>query len=177
MAYERGRAEVRSFIAGLPAQIEAKLLRGAARAAAKVVVDEAREQCVDKEVAAALTVKVMVEPDFVLARIFPDPRKPGVSRAIWVEYGTDPHLISVSEEDRGGMSVGRINRLTKEGSLVIGGHFVGPVVEHPGATPHPFLRPAIDTKKGEAIAAAQRYINARVSPTGIAGGPDTEEGA
>ena len=50
---------------------------------------------------------------------------------------------------------------------MINGHFVGTAVHHPGARPHPFLRPALDTKEGEAIAAAQSYINGRVWPAGI----------
>lgn len=174
MASARGRSEVKRYIASLPGQIETKLLRGAARAAANVIRDEAQAECIDDEVAAALKVRTKVQPGLITARIKIDRRMPGSSRALWIEYGTDPHLISVSDQDRGGMSVGRINQLNKEGSLVIGGHFVGPVVEHPGAKAHPFLRTALDRKEVDAIAAAQSYINARVSRGGITGAAEPE---
>ena len=107
--------------------------------------------------------------------------KPGwpLSVATWLEYGTDPHFISVDDSQRQGRSVARINRLAKEPdsnhSLVIGGQFVGTTVFHPGARPEPAFRPALDTKEGEAIAAAQRYIDAKIARSGLA--PEsTEEG-
>lgn len=177
MATARGRAEVKRYIASLPGEIETKLLRGAARAAANVIRDEAKARCVDEEVAASLKVRTKVEPGRITARISPARNMPGVSRALWAEYGTAPHLISVSDADREGRSVGRINRQAKDGSLVIGGHFVGPVVQHPGAQAHPFLRPALDVKEAAAIAAAQGYINARTSSGRIVGAEDPGDDA
>jgi hypothetical protein len=99
--------------------------------------------------------------------------RPGYNwfRALWLEYGTDPHFISVSESERKGRSIGRVNQQLREAggnaSLVIGGKFVGETVFHPGARPYPFLRPALDVKEADAVRAAQAYINASVSRRGI----------
>lgn len=161
----RGRAEVRSFIASIPGQTN-KLLRGAARAAANVVAAEARDRTNSSEVRGSIKVAVAAEEEGrIIAKI--QTKGPGAYIAPWEEYGTAPHYISVDESQRRGMSVKRINKGVKEGSLVINGKFVGTTVHHPGARPHPFLRPALDTKEGEAIQAAQEYINARVKPSGI----------
>lgn len=172
MVTVRGRAEVRQFMAQIPADLEAKVLRGAARAAAKVVAEEAKSRSISAEVSAAIKVATKREDDRVIAKV--QVKGPGAYIAPWLEYGTEPHFITVDESQRGGRSIARINQLTKEGSLVIGGQFVGSTVFHPGARPHPFLRPALDIKEREAVAAAQAYINARVSRAGFAG--TAEEG-
>lgn len=167
----RGKGEVKQFLAQLPNQIEDRVLRGAARAAANVVADEAKSRSISPEVTAAIKVATKREEGRIIAKV--QVKGPGAYIAPWLEYGTDPHFISVDDSQRGGMSVGKVNRSVKAGSLVIGGQFVGTTVHHPGARPHPFLRPALDVKEGEAIGAAQRYINARVGPAGIAPGGDT----
>jgi len=166
----RGRSEVKAFIGKLPGEIERKLLRGAARAAAKVVAEEAQARSISDEVSAAVKVgRTKVEPGRVVVKV--QVKGPGSYIAPWLEYGTAPHFISVDDRQRAGMSVRRINQKVREaggdGSLVINGKFVGATVFHPGARPHPFLRPALDVKQGEAIAAAQTYINSRVSRRGI----------
>jgi hypothetical protein len=168
----RGRAEVKRFIGQLPGEIERKLLRGAGRAAANVIAEEARDRSISDEVKGAIKVKVTSAEGQVIARI--QVKGPGSYIGPWLEYGTDPHFISVDDSQRQGMSVAKINQEQKRGSLVIGGQFVGATVFHPGARPHPFLRPALDVKADAAIAAAQGYINNRVTPAGITGSPDPE---
>jgi HK97 gp10 family phage protein len=171
MPTSKGGSAVRSFIAGLPAEIEGKLLRGAARAAATVVADEAKSRTHSSRVRGAIRVATSAQEGRIVAKV--QVKGPGAYLAPWEEYGTRPHLISVDESQRHGMSIGRINKLASEPgqnhSLVIGGKFVGKTVMHPGAKPHPFLRPALDTKEGEAIEAAQAYIDARITPGGITG--------
>lgn len=151
-------------MAQVPTQM-VRLLGGAVRAGANVIAKGAAERSISEEVAAAIKVRVRRTPDRVTA--FIETRGKGSFMAPWLEHGTSPHFISVDPLDRGGMTVGRINRLNKE-SLVIGGKFVGRTVKHPGAEPHPFLRPALDLDGPEAIATAQKYINARVSRSGVA---------
>jgi hypothetical protein len=167
MATSTGRSEVKAYMASLPAQIEKKLLRGAARAAAEVVADEARDRVISPEVRKAIKTRTSAEEGRVIAKV--QVQMGGYNLPLWLEYGTDPHFISVDDSQRQGMSVRKVNDAHKAGSLVINGQFVGATVLHPGARPHPFLRPALDTKEAEAIAAAQNYINARVSPAGITG--------
>ena len=182
MATARGGGEVKRLIASLPAQIEKRLLPGAARAGANVIADEARDQCIDK-----LKVRTKAEPGLVVARIKPDPKMPGAFRATWIEYGTDPHFITVDKAASGGRTARRINYLdAKAGAegragpgstLVINGKPVGTTVWHPGARPFPFLRPALDTKRAAAVTAAQAYVDKHVTRSGIAPVPDAEEDA
>lgn len=157
MAWAKGRSEVKRYIAGLPNEIEKKLLRPAARAMATVVAEEARRRCRSQRVAGQIKTKVKGHDGKIFGMV--QVLKSGPSNeAIWLEYGTAAHEISVR----------------KAKSLVIGGQFVGTTVTHPGAQPEPFLRPTADTKEREALAAGQAYINARVKPSGIVGGDDAE---
>lgn len=168
MATVKGLSDVKRFIANLPGQLESKVLRGAARAAANVVADEARIRSISDEVTKAIKVSASSKGGRITAKV--QVKGPGAYIAPWLEYGTAPHFISVDDSQRQGMSVNRINTLRKEGkSLVIGGKFVGDTVFHPGASAHPFLRVSLDTKEAEAIAAAQSYINSRVTKAGIVG--------
>lgn len=173
MATSTGKAEVRQFFARIHEDIEKKLVRGAARAAGRVIKDEAAARCISEDVRGSLKVRTKVEIGKVEARIAT--QGPGAYIAPWLEYGTDPHFISVDDSQRGGLSVRKVNERSKDGSLVIGGSFVGSTVFHPGARPHPFLRPALDSKEAEAIAAAQAYIDARVTPQGIVGNEEADE--
>jgi len=170
----RGKSEVRAFIASVPAQMTS-VLRGAARAGANVVADEIKDRTPSDEVRDAVRIRTRKGDDQIKVTIDVEP---GWARSIgvWLEYGTDPHFISVDDSQRGGRSVGRINTLAKDAdkghSLLIGGTFVGSTVFHPGARPQPTFRPALDMKESEAIAAAQAYITKRVSRAGIAPGPE-----
>ncbi|WP_223799111.1 HK97 gp10 family phage protein [Sphingomonas nostoxanthinifaciens] len=172
MATIKGRADVARFFQQLPAELGRKVLLGAARAAANIVAAEARQRSISSEVTDAIKVAARREEGRVVAKV--QVKGPGAYIAPWLEYGTDPHFITVDESQRRGMSVGKINRSHAEGSLVINGQFVGNTVHHPGARPNPFLRPALDAKEAEAIAAAQTYINARITREGITG-PDEPE--
>ena len=177
MVSVKGGGLGKRVIAQLPAQIERKLLRGAARAAGAVLVDEAKARVTSDEVRDALTMRSQATPGRIVVKINV---KPGWARSVgtWLEYGTSPHFITVDESQRQGMSVGRINRVGKKGTLVINGQPVGATVHHPGARPHPFLKVSLDLKEAEAIAAAQSFINSRVSPAGITGSdePEGEDG-
>lgn len=170
----KGKSGVARFFEQLPGEIERKLLRGAGRAAANVIAAEAKGRSISSEVRGAIKVKVEAIERRIAAKIQVKGR--GAYLGPWLEYGTAPHLISVDASQSGGRSAARINRLAKDGeanhSLVIGGKFVGSTVLHPGARPYPFLRPALDVKAGEAIAAAQGYINSRVTRAGITGSAD-----
>lgn len=163
-------------MAALPGDIERKLLRGAARAGADVIADEARANVRSPLVAQHLGIKVESEIGHVVAkvRITGTSKEAGWARSvgIWLEYGTDPHYITVDDSQREGRTAKRINHLAKQGVLVINGRPVGKTVFHPGAQAHPFLRPALDIREADAVAAAQNYINARVSRTGIAASDD-----
>lgn len=165
----RGKSEVKAFMARVPGQMT-DVLRGAARAGARIVAAEIRTRTPSDEVRGNLRIRTQAGDEQVKVKI---DVKPGWARSlgVWLEYGTSPHFISVDDSQRGGRSVNRINRLSGEhgASLVIGGKFVGKTVWHPGAQPHPAFRPALDTKEDEAIAAAKAYISTRVTRAGIVG--------
>lgn len=160
-----GRDEVSRFLQRLPGELT-KVLRGAGRVGGKVIADEARLGTRSDDVRNGIVVKERLDGDQVRVTVT---IKPGWARslAIWEEYGTAPHFISVDDSQRMGMSVGRVNSKVKDGSLVIGGQFVGKTVLHPGVDPHPFLRTALDRQRGEAVAAAASYVAARVTRGGI----------
>ena len=184
MAKSRGGAGRQRFMQELPGEIREKLLPGAARAGGNVIAEDAKDRLGDKRaetgggskvlIADAVKVRVRRKGSAVRARILLE--GPGAYVGPWLEWGTDPHFISVDDRDRQGMSIGRFNKKAKDGSLVIGGHFVGPSVHHPGAKPHPFLRPALDHSESAAVAAAQAFIDARVSRNGITGTAEPEGG-
>lgn len=169
MVTRRGRSEVKAYFAALPEQIT-KLLHGAGRVGGKVIAAEAKDRSNSDDVSNNIVVKTKNADGRIVVTVTV---KPGYFwfRALWLEYGTSAHFISVDESQRKGRGIGRINQQVRDaggdGSLVIGGKFVGETVWHPGARPHPFLRPALDIKEADAIAAAQSYINARVSKAGI----------
>ena len=169
MAYSKGGPAVWQYMAQIPAELETKVLRGAARAGGNVIADDARERSRSQDVSDGIINKVKASPGQITSTVSV---KAGWARsvAIWLEYGTAPHFITVDDSQREGRSTKRINQLNKDGaSLVIGGKFVGTTVFHEGAQAYPFLRPALDHSAVGAIAAAQSYINARVSRSGITG--------
>lgn len=168
MAKARGQADVRRYFDGLRADVVRSLLPGAARAGAKVIADEARGKVTSDAVREGVRTAVRADGGRVVARIYVA-KGWALSVGIWLEYGTDPHYITVDDSQREGMSAGRINRLKKNaGTLVINGTPVGKTVLHSGARPHPFLRPALDTKESEALAVAQSHIDKRIRQGGIA---------
>lgn len=176
----KGREEVRAFLRSIPEALEKKVLRGAARAGGRVIAEEAKQRSVSSEVSDAVKVSTrQTEPGRVVAKV--QVKGDGAYIAPWLEYGTNPHFISVADDQRGGRGIKRINSQVKaadgNGSLVIGGKFVGATVFHPGARPYPFLRPALDAKEAEAIAAAQGYINTRLAREGLGGAevPEADE--
>lgn len=181
MAKVRGGAETRRYMTELPGLLRDRVLRGAARAGAKVIAEGAKERLgsrtaegpggADVLIANSVKVQVKLKGEIVRGRILLD--GPGAYVGRWLEYGTDPHFISVDPQYRQGMTARRINKSIADGdeglkaSLVINGKPVGTTVFHPGARKAPFLRPAVDTLEREALAAAQAYITARLTRAGI----------
>lgn len=175
MAWAKGRAEQKRFLLETgPAELR-RLLLVAGRAGANVIAAKARDLSISSEVSEAVKVKVKADETKVVATVYL--KGPGAYKGRWLEWGTDPHFISVDASQRDGRSVRRINDLAKEGSLVINGHFVGDTVLHPGAERHPFLRPALDLMGTTAIATAQAVLNRNVKPTGITIPADAERDA
>ena len=172
----KGMAELQKMLDTLPAKIERNILRGAMKAAAKPVLAAAKQGAavVSGELRDSLRPTDGVKKNNkaqVYAAV-----KTDAFYARFVEFGTDSHLIKVSDSDkptrmtRRGMkqySMKTINKMVKNGSLLIGGNLVGPIVSHPGAKPHPFMRPALDAQANAAVRAAGEYIKKRLTKKGL----------
>ena len=176
MAFLNGLPAAQSKMRRIPEQLRG-VLRGAGRAGGKVFAGYIEENTPSDAVRKDLRIRTKDDDGHVTTTV---DLKPGWGRSVgnWLEWGTAGHFISVDDSQRQGRSVGRINQLTSDNdgnhSLVIGGNFVGRTVWHPGADQHPTFRPARDLKAAEAIAAAQGYINVRVSRGDIVGGDEGE---
>ncbi|MEH3103437.1 MAG: HK97 gp10 family phage protein [Sphingomonas phyllosphaerae] len=166
----KGLDQVQRYIRNAPTRI-ARVLNGAGRIAGKVVAEEAQDRAPSDEV----EVIVVAKGTDGRIRVRIDVKKGwGRSLAIWAEYGTIGHYISVDMERSGGRTARRVNTLAKDGVLVINGKPVGKTVWHPGAKQEPFMRPALDVKRTEAIRAGQAYIDEQVRKGALAGRPIDE---
>lgn len=170
----RGLEDVQRYIQGAPDRIK-RLLQGAGRAGAKVMAEEVKATAPSDETRKDVFTKVELRDDHVRVTI---DIKPGWGRslAIWAEYGTVGHYISVDREQSGGRTARRVNKLARDKVLVINGAPVGKTVWHPGARQAPFMRPAQDLKMADAIRAAQAYINESVRSGAMVGGPVAGDG-
>jgi len=169
----KGGKELQDFLNTLPAKIERNIMRSALGQGANVIAKDAKARVpVDRGgLKKSIRVSTRSRRGQVTATV-----KTDVFTANFVEFGTAPHFIKVSEEakpkkmtrrGRRKVSTGTINKMVKSGSLVIGGDFVGQSVSHPGAKPSPFMRPAIDSKASEALVAVGNQIRKRLTKEGL----------
>jgi len=177
----KGLSDLNKFLQQLPAKMEQNVLRGALRAGANVIKDEAKRLA---PVSApnsrnkkrygfragtlrdSIRVSARVKNGRVTASVYAGGQtKSGaeVYYASWVEFGTAAHAI-VAKGAKGKNIARRLNRQAKKlAALNIGGRFVGASVMHPGARPRPFMRPALDGKAQAAVLAAAEYIKKRLA--------------
>lgn len=169
LVHVKGLADLQKFLNALPAEIEAKLMRGALREAAKVVLEEAKRQAPKEsgEMAEGLAISTSSKRGTVMAKIKAKGKHGFL--APFIEFGTKPHFIKVREEDRPTNRPGRFRRgqpvsmrTLNRNALKIGQSFVG-AVHHPGTKPRPFMRPALDAKAGAAVMAAGNYLKKRLA--------------
>lgn len=180
----KGGRELDAFLQSLPVKVEKNILRSALRAGANEFKAEIKANAPvdDGDLRDSVRVSTRSKGGTVYASV-----KAGNKKAWYahlVEFGTRAHLIKVQDSERPvnyrltakrgtltHMSMRTINR----NALKIGSNFVGPVVNHPGARPHPFVRPALDTKAGAAVAATAAKIRQRLTKEGInAPAPEAE---
>lgn len=179
----RGREAEQRRRDQLPDKIR-RILRGAARAGAAVIAEEARVQVTSDAVRQNLVEGRVKDKDGTISvRITV---KDGWARSvgIWLEYGTSPHFISIDPKFAEGRTAERVNRLDGEAakngregpgrSLSINGKLVGKTVFHPGTAGKAWLRTARDVKASEAMKVAQDHITAglRRSRAAASGGDE-----
>jgi len=148
-----GAADLLKLLQELPAKIEKNVMRGALRAGAKVIAEEAKQLCpvgtdVPKghQVGAlrdSIKVSVNARSGKVTAKI-----KAGNEQAFYahmVEFGTARHFIKPKNRK----------------SLFVAG-LLRESVDHPGAKKKPFMRPAVDGKADAAVEAIGDYLKQRI---------------
>lgn len=150
----QGGAELQKLLDSLAPNIERNILRSALRQGANVIRDEAKKNVSDRtgELSKSIKVKTRSRRGNVTAQVVTDKYY-----ARFVEYGTESHFIKSKDVK----------------SLFFAG-IARQVVEHPGAKPHPFMRPAIDAKQNEAIRAVGEQIRKRLEKVGVQGSQGLE---
>ena len=141
-----GLSELDKLLKELPAKIEGNIMRGAMRAGAKVFADRAKQMVPVKSGQLRDSIKVSTRSK--RGRVSATVRAGGKKAfyAHMVEFGTARHLI----------------KPRKRKSLFFAG-IAREVVDHPGASPKPFMRPALDGGQVEAVNAAADYIRKRLA--------------
>lgn len=129
----KGFKELDKLLKQLPQEAAKKALEPAVRAGANVIRKEARANAPGKELKRHIIVKKSRRTQYSVTYQIGTTKK--AFYAHFFEFGTSPHLIKVF----------------KKKSLAGGGAFFGKEVQHPGQKAKPFLRPAMDTKRGEAL--------------------------
>jgi HK97 gp10 family phage protein len=145
-----GGRQLDAMLQSLPVKVEKNILRAALRAGAAVFREQAKANAPVESGALRRSIKVSV--DSKSGRVTAKLKAGGklAPHAQLVEFGTKPHTITAK----------------KDSGLTVGGNIVSSV-DHPGAKPHPFLRPAFDTKPPAAIAAVGAKIRERLTAEGL----------
>ena len=145
-----GGKELDELLKSLPLKIEKNIMRAALRAGAAVLLNEARANVPRKSniLYKSLRVSTRMRKGQVTASVKAGNRK--AYYAYMVEFGTRAHT-----EDPAG-----------DATMVLGGS-LRRVINHPGAAPRPFMRPAADTKFQEAARAITNTMRARLTAQGL----------
>lgn len=150
-----GLAELQKFLDQLPAKLEKNVLRGAMRAGAKVQMARAKElvpsEAGGKHPGAlrnSLRIKTSARGGTVKASVVAGNKV--AFYAHMVEFGTAAHFIKPKNRK----------------SLFFAG-LAREVINHPGAKPKPFMRPALDATITAAVEAVGLYIRGRLTKEGI----------
>lgn len=146
----KGLAELQGFLDTLPVKVEKNILRGALRAGMRVVqpVARANVHSVSGELARGLKISTSARGGRVMARLRATGKHAHIAK--WVEFGTAAHAITAKIA----------------GMLSFGGLFRRSI-QHPGARPKPFMRPALEAQAGSAVVAAGEYMKRRLTKQGL----------
>jgi HK97 gp10 family phage protein len=145
----KGGKEIFELLQTLPAKLEQNIMRGALRAGAKVILEEAKRNVPvsSGDLRDSLRVSTNSKKGRVTASVKAGNKKVYYTR--FIEMGVAAHTIT-----------------SKTGYLSFLGNAYKSV-EHPGIQPKPFLRPAFDTKQKEAIEAIGLHIGKRLNKQGL----------
>lgn len=143
----KGLADLQKFMDTLAPKVEANVMRGALRAGMKPILAAAKSGAAVSSGVLRDGLKITTKKRYgkVTASVVSLGKHGYLAR--WLEFGTRPHTITAK----------------KGGALLIAGSTFITSVEHPGSRPHPFLRPALDSRAQEAVVAAGNYIKKRLA--------------
>lgn len=147
-----GGAALDALLQSLPQKVETNVMRSALRAGAAVYLAQVKQNIPvklgDLRASARITTR-KGRGGQISASV-----KVGNRQAFYaqmVEFGTRAHAISAAPGH----------------SMAINGIFTRGVVNHPGARPHPFMRPAADAQFSAAVAAVQKKVRDRLRTQGL----------
>ena len=146
----RGGRELAQFLSTLSAKVEKNIMRSALRAGGAVIRAEAKANVPVAEGALKKSVRISSKAKGGSITVSVKVGGKGAPHAHLVEFGTKPHKIE--PKDAAALSIAGTPYRS---------------VEHPGAAPNPFMRPALDAKSAEAIEAVSAQIRKRLTKEGI----------
>ncbi len=142
-----GLRELQEFMDQLTPKMERNVMRGGLRAGMKVIQPVAQGMIHRVSGLLADGLKIGTRSSGSQVWSYMRATGPHAFLAKWLEFGTRPHKINAAP--------GRWLSLR-------GGRFAK-TVDHPGASPHPFARPALDAMATPAVVAAAEYIKKRLA--------------
>jgi HK97 gp10 family phage protein len=154
----KGLEQIALALAQVPFKVERNIIRGGMRAGVKVIAADAKERVHSRSGRLAKSIRFGVSKikgtrgDFIAYVRAGSSNKAKRDRAVWwahmVEKGTASHVIIPK----------------RAGAMLLGGKGARPVdkVLHPGASPRPFMRPALDTQARNAVLAMGAYMRQRL---------------
>lgn len=146
LSHVKGLAELQKFMDQLPAKLERNVMRGALRAGMKPVLEKAQENAPVESGQLRDGLKLGTRHKGGTVMSYVKASGPHGYVARWMEFGVRPHNIAAQKD--GWLSF--LNVFAKE-------------VQHPGAKPHPFMRPALDARANAAVNAAAAYMKSRLA--------------
>jgi HK97 gp10 family phage protein len=159
-----GGKQLAEFLNQLPLKIERNIMRSALRAGASVIAKEAKVNApiksgnLKKSIRTGSNSKKGYVEAYVAAggkKSKDGKLKKGAFYAQFIEYGTAAHLIKPKNKKK-------LSFIAKDGNRV--NTFS---VNHPGLQAKPFMRPALDSKGTQAVAAVTARIRERLTKQGI----------
>ena len=146
----KGLSDLDKFLSELPAKMEKNIMRGAMRAAAVPIAEQARQNVsvVSGVMQKGIKIKTGSKAGTVTARVVVTGKHAFAAR--WVEFGTAAHYIKPKTAN----------------SLFFAGLF-SEGIDHPGGSAKPFMRPALDSRAQAAVLASAEYIKKRLTKNGL----------
>jgi HK97 gp10 family phage protein len=139
--------------------LEKMLLAGAQPIATEMEAQAPREHDIgprkheDVHIADSIVIKVEHKPIGSDAEVYVGPSKRVSWKANWIEFGATAHAIFTRMTRSMRKAGDKGKKVLASSSQIFGSH-----VQHPGISPRPFIRPALDAAGPDAIAAMKTSL-------------------